>query len=123
MARNLSARQQRAIAALLTARNQSHAAELAGVPLRSLVRWLGTPNFREALVLAESEAISEATRRLTGLAGKAIENLEAMLGNPGLPAAQSVQVTRVVLDSLLKLRELSSLEERLSRLEKEINND
>ena len=121
MAKPLTPKQKAAIAALLVAKNQGQAASIAGVKMRTLSRWLTLPTFREELTKAESEAINEAARRLTGLASKAIGNLEMMLSNPALPAQQSIYVSKILLDGLLKVREVAVLEERISRLEEAIN--
>ena len=121
MAKPLTPKQKAAIAALLVAKNQAQAASIAGVKMRTLSRWLTLPEFREELTKAESEAINEAARRLTGLASKAIENLEMMLSDPVLPAQQRIYVSKILLDGLLKVRELAVLEERISRLEEVIN--
>jgi len=103
----------------LTARNVTHAAELAGVAYRTLCRWLTQDQFRAALAQAESNAVDTAARRLAGLGAEAIDVISLVLltaqsENVALRAAQAV------LDNLLKLREQHALEKRLAALEAQV---
>jgi len=112
---NLTPVQRRAIRALLTTRTAAEAATTAGVSERTLYRWLQDANFRAALLAAEGELIDGATRRLLQLQDGAIDVLDGLLvaqgDNVRLRAAQ------VVLDHLLRLRELRDIETRLQNLE------
>jgi hypothetical protein len=69
----LTSRKKRAIAALLTSRDIKSAALAARVGERTLHRWLDNKSFRDALQVAESEAIDAATRRLIGLEDSALD--------------------------------------------------
>jgi hypothetical protein len=72
----LSTSQRKAIAALLTARDISSAADLAGVGRRTLYRWLKQPAFRRELHEAEQAAITAAAGRLAGMQAEALDALE-----------------------------------------------
>jgi hypothetical protein len=111
----LSSRQRRTLAALLTTRNAQEAAALAQVGERTLARWLAQPEFRNALLVAEGEAIDSAARRLASLADGAIDALAEIL-ETGKEANKRL-AAQAILDNLLKLRELRNLEQRLAGLE------
>lgn len=109
--------QVRAIEALLVSESVPEAARLAGVPQRTLYRWLDEPAFAAALRRAEGRIIDEAARRLTRVAGKAIATLEAILDDPSVPVATRVRAALGVLDQAIRLRELRDVAKRIEQLE------
>jgi hypothetical protein len=117
----LSAKQSKAIAALLSSKTVLGAAELAGVSARTLTRWLADDGFKAALTEAESEAIDAATRRLIGLQGAAIDTLQETLSDRKALPGIRLRAAQSILDYGLKLRELRNIESRLAALEATIN--
>ena len=113
----LTPTQQRAVRALLTSKGVSEAAKLAKVGERTLWRWLLDPGFKVALSAAEGELLDAATRRLLGLQESAIETFEQVLGDASASQAVRLRAAQLVLDYLLKLRELRDVEQRLTALE------
>lgn len=114
---SLSARQQRAIAALLASKTVSEAASAASVGERSLYRWLAEDQaFRAELARAEGELLATTTRRLLALQGQAIEALEYLLTR-GESEGVRLRAAQVALELSLKLREQVSIEQRLQALE------
>jgi hypothetical protein len=114
----LSTKQQRAIAALLCSRDVPAAAALAKVGARTLYRWIAEDDaFRAALTVAEGAAIDAATRRLLGLQESAIATLEGVLDDADASPSARVRAAGMVIDYLLKLRELRNVESRLAALE------
>lgn len=114
----MAGNQQSAIRALLQTRTVTDAATLAGVSERTLFRWLADSTFRAALATAEGELLDAAQRRLLALQGKAIDVLDVLLTpETDIPHGVQLRAAQAVLDSLLKLRELRDLEERLAALE------
>jgi hypothetical protein len=94
------------------------AAELAKVGARTLYRWLAEDGaFKVALAAAEGVAIDAATRRLLGLQESAIGTLEGVLNDDDASAHARVRAAGMVIDYLLKLRELRNVESRLAALE------
>ena len=118
MAQNstLSTRQVRAIEALLTSATITEAAEACGIGRRTLHTWLEDPSFRAALATAESDAISEAVR---GLVGDMRENFSTMRQIRRDSESEILRLRAAALldASLLKWREIASIEERLVALE------
>lgn len=113
----LSSRQQRAIAALLTTKSMSEAASSAGVGERTLYRWLAEDEaFRAGLARAESELLDTATRRLLALQGQAIETLEHLLSSAESESVR-LRAAQVAIETSLKLRELRDIDQRLTALE------
>jgi hypothetical protein len=125
MAKNgISAKQKRAIAALLTTRDARAAAKQANVGERTLYRWLAEDDaFKRALSKAEGRAIDAAARRLISLQGTAIDTLKNVLDDAEASATVRLRAAQAVLDYLLKLRELRNIEQRLTALEEAIANE
>ena len=109
-----------AIAALLSSRSLEDAAATARVSSRTLRRWLRKDDFRASLAMAEGEAIAAATRALVRLSALAVDSLEAVLQDGEASAAARVRAASTILDCLLKLRSLNTVEERLARLEEAV---
>ena len=117
----LTARQNRAILALLSERDTASAAAKAGVSRETIYKWLKQPAFRAALAAAEAEALDSLSRALVALGSQATETLESVMSTPAAPAGVRVRAADVVLARLLQLRELSQLEARVSALEQKLD--
>ncbi len=117
----LSPTQRRAISALLTERNTRDAARAAKVAERTLWRWLADPMFRAELTRQEGEVIDQATRSLLAMQGQALEVFDQVLTSATATDANRLRAAEGVLDYLLKLRELATLEERVRKLEEAQN--
>lgn len=113
----LTTKQRRAVAALLTERTVEVAAQKAAVSQRTLMRWLADPAFRVAVRDAEAVAIDTAGRRLASLATDAADVYAGIFEDPTARPALKLRAAQLVLDHLLQLRELVQLEERVQALE------
>lgn len=113
----LSAKQAAVIAALLETRTVADAAEKTGTPTRTIYRWLLQDDFKAALQTAESGMIDEAVRRLLSMQQQALTALQVVMMARDTPPSARVAAARTVLDAMLKLRELRTVEERLTALE------
>ena len=113
----LSAKQTAVIAALLETRTVADAAEKTGTPTRTIYRWLLQDDFKAALQTAETGLIDEAVRRLLGMQQTALTALQVVMVARDTPPGARVAAARTVLDAMLKLRELRTVEERLTALE------
>ena len=114
--KELSSKQRAAIAALIAGCNHQEAAARAGVHGNRIAEWLKDPAFIQGLRDAEALALEAVSRDLLALASKARQALESVLdGN----AADSIKLRAadVVLTKLLAIRELASLEARITALE------
>lgn len=109
-------RQTKAIQALMDNRNVTRAAEVSGIPARTIYRWLGTPLFCAELAKAEQQAIDTAGRNLVRLADGALAVMSNILAAGDLNPVVRLRAAGMVLDNLIRLRELK-IENRLAELE------
>ena len=117
--KTITARQQRAIAALLIEKDAKKAAECAGVGYRSLCRWLDDRVFQSELKRAEGEIIAGAVRSLIN---DMDVNHAVMRDIRDGRAAPNIKLrAAIALDqALLKWREALDIEQRISELEKAV---
>ena len=118
--KELSSKQRAAIAALIAGANHQEAAAKAGVHGNRIGEWLKDPVFVQGLRDAEALALEAVSRDLLALASKARDAIESVLdGN----AADSIKLRAadVVLTKLLAIRELATLEARITNLERAQN--
>lgn len=115
---SLSGKQQRAVAALLATGEVAAAAKEAGVHRDTLHRWLRQAAFIQAVRQAEAEAVDDLSRLLVRLSRTAAATLAKAMSDPATPAATRVRAADAVLGRLLQLRELATLEARVTELER-----
>lgn len=114
----ITPQQQRAIACLLAAKSVADAAKSAGVPLRTLFRWLSQDAFVTALRAAERELIATAARRLVAMQSDALDRVAALIAaDAAVKDEVRLRASVAVLDFAIKLRMLSDLEKRITQLE------
>jgi len=113
----LRPRQARFAVALLGARSVAEAAQLAGVSERTGRRWVELPAVRDALQVAESEAMDAAVRRAVAGMSAAVDVLLEIAGNSKLRAAVRVSAARALLDAAPRLWEARELDARVAVLE------
>ena len=111
---NNTAKKTLALEAILAGKTQGEAANMAGVSLRTMARW--SADFQPRLQEHQAALLDRASRRLTGLADRAIDALEANL-NDDTPAYVRIKSATSILDYLLKLRGIVEVEARLAKLE------
>ncbi|MDP9354720.1 MAG: hypothetical protein M3R02_05455 [Chloroflexota bacterium] len=116
--RELTPKQRRAVEALLTTGDVTAAAQAAGVARETLHRWQRQPLFVETVRAAEAQALDELSRLLVRLGRTAAATLAKAMGEPTVPWATRVRAADATLGRLLQLRELATLEARISELER-----
>jgi hypothetical protein len=119
---NISTKQQKAIAALLSERTTGAAAKRAGIAERTLYTWLADPAFRAALKSAERDVLDDVTRRLTAGQRLALDTLEKLIQSA---RHESTKLNACVswLNMFIKYRDMKDIDERLTALEAAINGD
>ncbi len=115
---SLSPKQRRAVAALLATGEVTAAAKEAQVSKDSLYRWLKQPLFLQAVREAEAAALDELSRLLVRLGRTAAATLAKAMSDPATPWATRVRAADASLSRLLQLRELATLEARVTELER-----
>jgi hypothetical protein len=118
----LTARQERAVAALLEHPTPAAAAAAAGVPERTLRHWRANcPEFNAALEAARRSVWRHALCRMANLAGTAVDTLErnmACVANTADARRSAVEVrSAATLLQHLRDHELADLAERVAALE------
>lgn len=114
---DITAKHRRFISELINAKSVEQASTSAGISVRTGWRWMKSPVILAALRDEESRLIEAATRSLVGAATGAIDTLREIHADPNVAPGVRVRAAGEILARLLQLRELVTLEERLSRLE------
>ncbi len=116
----LSARQVRALHALLAEPTIVRAASRAGVHERTVRKWLCEPAFKRALDVARRQAFEDALGQLRAAAGRAVEALLDVVQHEDARPADRVSAARVLLDNAHRAHEAFEVAERIESLEAEV---
>jgi hypothetical protein len=114
----LTPKQRKAVEALLTTGDVQAAAQQAGVSRDTIYRWLKQPDFLAMVRAAEAQAIDDLSRILVRLGRTASGTLAKAMSDTTTPVASKIRAADVVLNRLLQLRELATLEARVVELER-----
>jgi len=114
---NLTPKQARFLAALLTEPTVEEAARKATVAHTTAYRWLREAPFRATYRTARREAVLQATAQLQAATGKAVRTLVGVLDDPAALASAKVAAARTILEGAGKGVELEDLADRLTQLE------
>src|SRR5205809_7974769 len=106
------------LGALAAGRPVEHAAQIAGVSVRTAYRRLADPVFARRLAQARDELISSALGELVDCASEAVSTLRALLNDS--EARVRLGAGKALLDQLLRIRETLTLSERLAALERSV---
>ena len=117
-AETLALKQRKAIEALLATGEVAAAASETGVNKATLYRWLKEPAFLQAVRDAEARAIDDLSRLLVRLSRTAAATLAKAMSDPAVPPATRVRAADAVLGRLLQVRELATVEARVTELER-----
>jgi len=120
--KKLTGAQRAALDALASGASRDQAADAADRTRRTLDRWIdGDPAFQRALNEASEAAIADAARRLNGLLRHAVNAIAYVLQHPDEPGGHArLRAAQMTIDAAVKLRELTTIHERLARLEDRI---
>ncbi|HWB07968.1 MAG TPA: hypothetical protein VG826_01900 [Pirellulales bacterium] len=105
------------ILALAAGATVREAAEKAGIGERTVYRRLADADFRQAVSEARDRLFDAARGRLAGLASRAAETLERLMESD--KPSEALGAAKAVLELGPRLREAADIEERISRLEDE----
>ena len=112
-----SARQQRAIEALITEPTTRAAAKAAKVSEATIWRWLTDPIFSTAYKDARSQLLESTLTALQAKGQAAVEALADVMTNAVEYPSARVSAARTILEMTLKAREVLEVEERLREVE------
>ena len=113
-------KQEDAIAALLSQRNMDEAARVAGIGVRTLMRWLLNPEFQAAYRQARRDVFSQSIARMQQASGAAVSTLVKVMVDPNSPASSKVRAADCLLDHATKGIELEDIEVRVTGLERSL---
>jgi hypothetical protein len=121
--KKLTAKQVKALTAYFDLGEVEAACKEAGVNKSTFYRWSSEDEaFQAAMKEAESQALTMIGGQLVALASRAGEVLKSVLDSQTATTAQRLRAAEIVLNNLLRIRELVTLEERVAALERGINN-
>ncbi len=114
----LNAKQDKAIAALLSSATIQNAAKEAGISERQIHRWLADDQeFDAAYRRARWRATQQAIARLQQLSSAAVTVLISIAADKHMPPSSRVAAASKLLDLALRAVEVEELEARLTALE------
>lgn len=115
--RELTPKERKVIAALLTGGNVARAAQIAKVSERTIRRMMTRAEFRAALDEQTEKAIEAAARMLADASGAAVLTLREISTSRSATDGARVRASDSILSHMLRVRELHEIERRLSELE------
>ncbi len=118
----ITPRQKKTIEALLTCRTAVEALEQVGVSRSSYYRWMNEPDFVLHLREAETLGLDEVTRWLDTGRYNALETIETLMTTSESDAIR-LRAAQIYLDVSVKFRETASIEQRITELERIMNDD
>lgn len=113
----LSARQQKALFALLDTATIAKASERSGVPERTIYTWLREPAFDAAYRQARRDAVRAATAGLQRASAAAVAVIAHIMTSKDAPASTRLAAARTVLELAIQSVELDDVLARLEALE------
>lgn len=114
----MTPKQNKVLAALLTAPSKAAAAQAAGISPRTLRDYLADPTFRQEYQKAFAGLVEDAARQAQQALALAISTLTEIMGNTDEQATARIQAARSTLEYALKLTEQTDILEQLRELEK-----
>lgn len=117
MRENLTAKQTRAIAALLQSPTLREAAESCGVPESTLFRWLNEQTFKDAFDQARGQLLQGTLTALQAISCEAVGVLREIMNSGASPAGVRVRAAAEVIGLALRAKGEIEIENRLRTLE------
>jgi hypothetical protein len=117
---DLTDKQRRAIAALLSEPTTKKAAEAAKVGQTTIHRWLNDPIFSAALKESRERVFESRLAALQGVSGQAVETLLEVMNDKTAQPSARVSAAKTVLDIAIKAREQLELSERMRIIEEQL---
>ena len=113
----LTAKQNRVITALLTSPSITEAAQISGIPERTIFHWLNEAGFKAAYQAAKREAFNQSLARLQQASSGAVTVLASVMIDPHERGSIRVSAAKIILEFAIKSVEIEDLQTRLEVLE------
>ena len=117
----MTARQTKALQALLTEPTRRAAAKKAGISESTLRSYLATPDFQENYRVAFSELVTDATRQIQQAISPAVSTLRGIVESADEPATARIQASRAILEFALRMTEALDIVGRVEEMERTIS--
>lgn len=118
--KRLTAKQVKALEALLDGANVQDAASAAGVNRKTVARWLQEPAYWKLYQVNSRRGLELAARRLTGKLDMAVDMVASVMEDDEAPPSVRLRAAQQVIDGSLKLLEVTDFAERLAALEERL---
>ena len=119
----LPPKQNKALAALLTAPNKTEAAQAAGISPRTLRDYLADPAFQAEYKRAFAGLVEDATRQAQQSIAPALATLREIVESEDENAQARISAARSILEYSMKLTEQTDILARLEELEGQIGGE
>lgn len=116
----LTPKQIKAVDTLLAVGDVAAAAKECGVNKTTMYRWMKQPLFAQAVRDSEARAVDDVSRILVRIGKTATSTLYKAMTDSATPVATKVRAADVTLSRMLSLRELATLEARITELERNV---
>ncbi len=113
----LTAKQERAIAALLAHPTVEKAADEVGVTRQTLHRWMGEAVFGDAFRKARRETFTHSVSMAQKYAPAALNSLASIMMDKAAPPSARVAASKAVLDFGREALELDDVVQRMEKIE------
>ncbi len=113
----MTAKQTKALAALLTQPTKERAAQAAGIGLTTLKRYLEDPEFQAEYQKAVSELVEDAAAQAKQSLNPALSCLREIVEDGYETATARIQASRALLEYGLRLVEIADIMKQLQELE------
>jgi len=120
--KKITAKQRKAIQAIIAGSNRSEAAHDAGIADRTIYKWLELPAFNKALRAAENEAMSNAQAALIGRIEENLQILDEIKKDKENAPGARIRAVQLQLESMITWRNQIYLEERFTEIETRLEN-
>ncbi len=118
--KRLTAKQVKALEALLDGANVQDAASAAGVNRKTVARWLQEPAYWKLYQVNSRRGLELAARRLTGKLDMAVDMVASVMEDDEAPAGVRLRAAQQVIEGSLKLLDATDIQERLAALEERL---
>lgn len=101
----------------------SQVAKLLQVTERTVYRWKLEPGYTQQVRELQQDTLTRLKGRLLGLVDRVVNTYDELLDDPGSKGAYVRRLTcDSIIDNLVKVCQVVDFEERLSELERQVNN-
>ncbi|HST19787.1 MAG TPA: hypothetical protein VLR90_01610 [Blastocatellia bacterium] len=113
----ITAKQEKAIAALIAEQTIRDAAAKSGITEQTLFRWLKDESFNAEYMRARRDAVQQAVARMQSATGEAVETLRAVMNDSNAKGSERVSAAKAIIDFAYKGIDLEDFAARLSAIE------